>query len=948
MPPKQVRKQVDQRIIDLIRNGLRLKHRTIFMLISDDTAQQVANIYALLKREKSGGLQPVLWAYKEELILKKGRKSANKDENVENFVQQANLRYSYYSDTHKVLGNTFSMCVIQDFEGITPNLLARTIETVEGGGVILLLIRRLTELKQLYTLTMDVHNRYRTAKHKYVKPRFNERLLLSLAKCPTFLAIDDQLQVVPFSNITAEVELVEISRVDGFKTEAEKQLRGLVEGLTGNAIAGPLVKLAKTCDQATVITDLITTILSEDAAKCVSTVTAARGRGKSAALGIAVASAVFQGYSNIFVTSPAPENIKTFFEFVVKGLEALEYTNKDHFEVVQSTNPAYHKAVVRINVFKDHRQTVQFVSAEDSTLFNQAELLVIDEAAAIPLPLVTKMFGNHLTIMASTVNGYEGTGRSLSLKLVKTLRTRPGTTLQELQLQEPIRYAPGDSVESWLNTLLCLDSTLSSGLECPAPCTCNLYQVNRDTLFSFNPTAEKFLQQMVSLYVASHYKNQPNDLQLMSDAPAHHLFVLCAPVSTEDKKLPRIFAAVQVCEEGEVSSTEVSDSLNRGKRPSGDLIPYTVAQAFQEPSFGQLSGIRVVRIAVDPDFQRHGYGTRALQLLMQHYNGDIVYDDDDEELQEPDADPDAQEQRVSQHLLTPLNKVKLLQQPHWIGTSFGVTQALFQFWNRNGFCPIYLRHAKNDLTGEHTIVMVKSLHNNAVPPTLGENWLKTFHDDFTNRVLNLFGSVFRDMPVDLALSLMCEATLGANPLVPVRGEKKITTERSEDGELLVDGVPQLTKKFLQMRGFGANDLKRLSAFARQVIELPIVMDLVPVFAKYYFAKHLVADLDGKVGVSLDVTETCVLLCTGLQQRTLAELEKEEALGGLTTGQFQQLLLQSLRKFNTYLGKLFGTATKKTTQEQEPAVGDKRPREVEKPEAGTKPPTKKVVIKKKKK
>lgn len=29
----------------------------------------------------------------------------------------------------------------------------------------------------------------------------------------------------------------------------------------------------------------------------------------------------------------------------------------------------------------------------------------------------------------------------------------------------------------------------------------------------------------MALYVASHYKNSPNDLQLMADAPAHHLFV---------------------------------------------------------------------------------------------------------------------------------------------------------------------------------------------------------------------------------------------------------------------------------------------------------------------------------------------------------------------------------------------------------------------------------------
>ena len=30
-------------------------------------------------------------------------------------------------------------------------------------------------------------------------------------------------------------------------------------------------------------------------------------------------------YSNIFVTAPSPENLKTMFEFVFKGFDALEY-----------------------------------------------------------------------------------------------------------------------------------------------------------------------------------------------------------------------------------------------------------------------------------------------------------------------------------------------------------------------------------------------------------------------------------------------------------------------------------------------------------------------------------------------------------------------------------------------------------------------------------------------
>lgn len=51
---------------------------------------------------------------------------------------------------------------------MTPNLLARTIETVEGGGIVVLLLSTLTSLTQLYSLTMDVHSRLRTESHQDV------------------------------------------------------------------------------------------------------------------------------------------------------------------------------------------------------------------------------------------------------------------------------------------------------------------------------------------------------------------------------------------------------------------------------------------------------------------------------------------------------------------------------------------------------------------------------------------------------------------------------------------------------------------------------------------------------------------------------------------------------------------------------------------------------------
>lgn len=150
--------------------------------------------------------------------------------------------------------------------------------------------------------------------------------------------------------------------------------------------------------------------------------TAGRGRGKSAALGISIASAIVYGFSNIFVTAPSPENLSTVFEFVFKGLDALNYKEHTDYDIFQSQNPDFNHAVIRVNVFRDHRQTIQYIQPQDSAYLSQAELLVVDEAAAIPITLVKKLMGPYMVVLSSTVHGYEGTGRSLSLKLIQSLR----------------------------------------------------------------------------------------------------------------------------------------------------------------------------------------------------------------------------------------------------------------------------------------------------------------------------------------------------------------------------------------------------------------------------------------------------------------------------------------------------------------------------------------------
>ena len=83
-------------------------------------------------------------------------------------------------------------------------------------------------------------------------------------------------------------------------------------------------------------------------------------------MGIAIAAAVAYGYSNIFITSPSPENLNTVFDFVFKGFDVLKYKDHLDYEAIQSTNPDFNKAIVRINIFRDHRQTIQYIDPADS------------------------------------------------------------------------------------------------------------------------------------------------------------------------------------------------------------------------------------------------------------------------------------------------------------------------------------------------------------------------------------------------------------------------------------------------------------------------------------------------------------------------------------------------------------------------------------------------------
>lgn len=977
-----MRKQLDPRIPTLIRNNVALNHRSFFVIVGDKGKDQVVNLHFLLSQSRVQSRPNVLWCYKKDLgftthrkkreqkiknDIKRGVREKGEGDPFELFVSLTDIRYCYYKDTPKILGQTYGMLILQDFEAVTPNMLARTIETVEGGGVVILLLKTMSSLRQLYSLGMDVHRSYRSnASDDDPVARFNERFLLSLGATHDTLLLDDELNVLPLSKAKDIKPLPETSTGTGTgvgstvrkgkeRVEAEEELAELKDQVRETKVVGEVVRHAKTLDQAKAVLTILDILASSSLSTTVA-LTAARGRGKSAALGLCIAAAVAHGYSNIFVTSPSPENLKTLFEFVFKGLDALGYDEVADWDLQRGTGE-WKDVVVRVNIFRGHRQTIQYIQPQDHQVLGQAELVVIDEAAAIPLPLVRNLMGPYLVFLSSTINGYEGTGRSLSLKLIQQLRDNArgvasasaddsaassskasgkdgkgslstgraagaalaARSLKEVELKEPIRYSRGDQIESWLHQLLCLDASLtrtsSAALKakgCPHPSSCDLYMVNRDALFSYHPASELFLQRMMALYVASHYKNSPNDLQLMSDAPGHRLFVLLAPLKPGEGGLPEPLCVVQVALEGNISRGAVLNSLSRGTREAGDLIPWLVAQQFQDADFASLSGARVVRIAVHPDYARMGYGARALQALEAFYTGQLLdLDNVRDDLDDGETFAAVRDRKITKDtsllqgdeirvrdaarmpaLLQRLSE-RRPEQLDWLGVSYGLTPQLFKFWKKAGYTPLWVRQIANDLTGEYTAVQLKALDTST--STTGSAWLGALAADFRKRFVALLSYRFRDFATVTALMVLEAATHGAK-----LGETE--AEISTSAPLGAVELRTLLTPF---------DMERLESYANNMVELSVVLDLMPTLAALYFNNRLRAVREDEAAASainaaeeeeelrLSGLQSSLLLAIGLQRKTPDEITAElrlplqQALALFV--KTVRLLVKSLRK-----------------------------------------------------
>jgi N-acetyltransferase 10 len=940
-----VKKRVDDRVQGLIESGVKYGHRSLFCLVGDHGKDQVENLHRILSKSRVKSRPSVLWCYKKELGFSthrqkrmkeikrnqaRGLHDPDRDDPFDLFISSTNIRWTYYKESEKILGQTFGMCVLQDFEAITPNLLARTIETVEGGGLVILLFKTVKSLKQLYSMSMDVHSRYRTEAHHEVVPRFNERFILTLSDCKGCLVLDDELNILPITN---GAQYIPSSTNDGGSTDIKAigsadtgdlnpELLDLKASLEDTPNVGSIVAKAKTLDQAKAILAFLNAI-SERTQRSTVSLTAARGRGKSAALGLCLAGAVGYGYSNIYVTAPSPENLQTTFEMLLLGLKALEYTEHTDYEVVYGHGGEgnNHKFPIRVNIFKEHRQTVEYIKPTEAHTLGNCELLAIDEAAAIPLPTVKSLLGPYVVFLSSTVHGYEGTGRALSLKLLSSLRKQRGmanvqasikagnavkgstdrkgekkvheerwktaadanasgrNTLTEMTLEEPIRYGSGDPVEKWLNHLLCLDiansqTRLVSAM--PAPRDCELFCVNRDSLFSYHSLSETLLQRIWGLYTSAHYKNSPNDLQMLSDAPAHRLFVLLGPQKSSSgtsSAIPDVLCVIQVAFEGKISQKSVQSEMSKGNKASGDLIPWTISQQFGDIEFPGLSGARIVRVATHPDVQSMGYGSRAIDLLIQYFQGAFSSSTVDEGnlgkdyqgTEQFDTNSDLTREDIQPRTKLPPLLISLKERPaerlHWLGSSFGLTSQLLNFWSRKNFRVCYVRQTANEITGEYSCVVLRELSTSGMDNAPLSGWLEAYKYDYRRRLVSLLSQSFVKMEAPLAITLV-----DPDRIFSTNNESNVD-DSTAALKLGVYGASKLSANELITVHFSHHDLKRIELYARNMVDHHMIADTLSTLARLLFLGRL-------PDVRLSNLQVAVLIATGLQHRDIDSVSNE--------------------------------------------------------------------------
>ncbi|RTZ63286.1 MAG: hypothetical protein DSZ29_07240 [Aquificaceae bacterium] len=368
--------------------------------------------------------------------------------------------------------------------------------------------------------------------------------------------------------------------------------------------------------------------------------TSDRGRGKSTLLGWFAAHLLEQGRTHIIVTAPSRKIAETVFQ-------------------------AAHQSLSQVGS-EEKLAGLHFLSPDELNQQKpQADLILIDEAASIPLPLLERFIKQHSRlIFATTEHGYEGSGRGFALRFKKIL-DKCSPYWKSATLDTPCRWAKDDPLENFTFDALLLKTELAdmSGVVVAKPTSYHVAIIKQDDLIA----DESLLRELFGLLLSAHYQTRPSDLVRLLDDKNYQIFVV--------RTAKKILATALVAIEGGFSKA-LADAIYNGKRrPQGHLIPQTLATHAGVKDAPCYLGERIIRIAVHPELQGQGIGSYLLRQIINTAQKNAKVD--------------------------------------YIATSFGATPELVSFWHQAGLQTVQIGMKRDASSGTHSVVMLHPLNKKA-------------------------------------------------------------------------------------------------------------------------------------------------------------------------------------------------------------------------------------------
>ncbi|MFC6824722.1 tRNA(Met) cytidine acetyltransferase TmcA [Halopelagius fulvigenes] len=574
----------------------------------------------------------------------------------------------------ELLGSTRTAVVCDAHEEFSPNVVGRLVGAVDGGGLFVLLAPPLDEWPAR-TGSFDESLAVPPFPVSAVTGRFRERFVSTLRDHPGVAIVNVDEGVVERDGSAPSPPDVG-DRSPSIPRERERRFPRLAyeSCLTGDQ-SRALRSLERLADPGEAVV-----------------VEADRGRGKSAAAGLAAACLAADG-RDVLVTAPSYRSAEEVFvraETLLSDLGALADSAEEN-RVLQATADAGAEG-----------GRVRFADPPTAaTLPADPDVVLVDEAAALPVRLLSSFLDAPAAGFFTTVHGYEGAGRGFSVRFRDRL-AESDFAVTDAQLDEPIRYARGDPVETWAFRALLLDARppVDPLVEDATPETVEYRAVSPEELLA----DDHLLSEAFGLLVFAHYRTEPNDLARLLDAPNLELRALCSE--------GHVVSVALLAREGGLT-VETRRSMYEGARVRGNMLPDVFTSQLRDEEAGVPVGYRVMRIATHHAVRSRGLGSRLLTEVRREFSGEADY----------------------------------------LGVGYGATPELLSFWEANGYSTVHLSTTRNDTSGEYSALMLLPLSE------AGEALRDRHASYFRDRIAAVLSDPLRDVDPDVARAAIraCEA-----------------------------------------------------------------------------------------------------------------------------------------------------------------------------------------------